>query len=1496
MKKLLVSLLLLVLASFSLGVNVDLKSENHGYTIVEQTDDYLIIEYGVSAVDVEEVNIDGSKFTELSVQDGYLTREIGNPALPTFRDLLELPYGAKPEVEVLSYDRVEFSGDELDIYSPIIPAQPSYSKSTPSNEIKFIYNNSQYMEKGYQNLSLADISLSGSSRGIGVGSLVVRPFDYNPVDNSLAIYQNLRVKVSFKDKDPNFKEIKEDAYSPFFEKSNGMLINYTTPSLKSDLTTYPVSYLIVANENLNGNAKLNEFISWKEEKGFNVVTNYVSSTTSISTIDNWVESQYQNLTPKPSFLLIVGDESGTYTVKTEVNPSIGLGGSVTRSDLLYGVMGSTSSSNRIPSLYVGRFSVRSLSELTAQVDKTIWYEKGQFESNYDLSYLSNVMGTAGHDTNYQASHGNPHIRYGMTYYFNNTYVNPVTGTTNGINGIAYYDGGSGQASNIVNNVSNGLAFYNYTAHGNQTSFQDPLFSISNINSLTNDKEYPLVIGNCCLTGSFGTSESFGEAWLNVADKGAIGYIGASMSTYWDEDLAFGVGEAASGNTTPSYSPNKPGSYDGIMRKDYPTQGGMKHVGLLAVETYGGSKVNWYWSAYHLFGDPSLMVYMGVPTSQTASYGALNSTQTTFSVTTTPGAYVALSDGNGNLHGAALANSSGVASLNITPMGSTSNAKLVVSAQFKKPYFGTINVGGGSGNQAPTCEITSPANNSSFEKGSNVNIIVSATDAAKGLSMFDKELFFKDGGKSVSSVKFYVDNVLKSTDTTLPYSFSWNTSSVTVGSHTIKAVATDDENSATTETITVNIINPAPAAEQLPYSTDFSTTTGWTQISTNCTDRWSSSSTNKAGGSSPEFMAKWEQKNPATTILVSPEISTVGATALELSFKHYFDYYGSGVTIRVQSSTDKTNWSTEGWQVVNPTGNMGAETITADITNNLGGSTYIGLAIEGNLYQFDNWYIDDFSLVSKVANQAPTCAITSPANNSSFEKGAHVNIAVTATDDAKNRVMFDKELFFKNQSKSVSNVKFYVDNVLKSTDSTLPYSYSWNTATATVGSHTIKAVATDDQGSATTKSITVNITEPVQTGEELPYNTNFSTTTGWSQQSDNCSDRWSSSSTNKAGGSSPEYMAKWENKNPATTRLVSPEINTSGESTLQVSFKHYFDYYGSGVTVEVQSSSDKTNWTTEGWQVVNPTGNLGAETITANVTNNLGTTTYIGFVVKGNLYQFDNWYIDDVSITASSGGSTPVGITALDEGFENGGSMPAGWTKSNVTGSTNWTFVAGGHNSKPNGANTGSYNALLYRNSTSQNTTKLISPAMDLGGVTDATLTFYHAQAVWSPDQDELKVYYRTSSSGTWTQLAHYSSSVTSWTKRTIDLPNESGTYYLAFEGIAKYGYGVCLDDVKVVGTRNKSGVDNLPENISLSQNYPNPFNPVTTINYSLPVASDIKFMVYNNMGQMVWSRSMSRQAGNHSIEFDGREFNSGVYFYTLQTPSKTITKKMILVK
>ena len=90
---------------------------------------------------------------------------------------------------------------------------------------------------------------------------------------------------------------------------------------------------------------------------------------------------------------------------------------------------------------------------------------------------------------------------------------------------------------------------------------------------------------------------------------------------------------------------------------------------------------------------------------------------------------------------------------------------------------------------------------------------------------------------------------------------------------------------------------------------------------------------------------------------------------------------------------------------------------------------------------------------------------------------------------------------------------------------------------------------------------------------------------------------------------------------------------------------------------------------------------------------------------------------------------------------------------------------------------------------------------------------------------------------------------------------------------------------------------NIPLEFELHQNYPNPFNPSTMISFSIPEADHVRLSVSNAIGEeiaVLADRLMN--AGRHSLNFDGSGLSSGVYYYTVTTNGKKLSKKMILIK
>ncbi|RLC46098.1 MAG: hypothetical protein DRI23_12760, partial [Candidatus Cloacimonadota bacterium] len=237
MRKVLIMLMILAVSLFPANkVSLDASTVT-GYSIKADTGNYLDIGFTVKDINISEVSTEKGTFSSITIDNGYLSMEAGLPALPSFHELIAMPYGANPEVEVLSYDSKIYKLSELGIENRIIPAQPSYAKNSKPEDRKFIYNESAYSISKFSGDPIATITKSGTMRGVGVGALHVNPFRYNPVEGTIEVLNNLQVRVNYIDVDPQSEQIKAESYSPYFESAYSTLINYKPSSVKSDLMT-----------------------------------------------------------------------------------------------------------------------------------------------------------------------------------------------------------------------------------------------------------------------------------------------------------------------------------------------------------------------------------------------------------------------------------------------------------------------------------------------------------------------------------------------------------------------------------------------------------------------------------------------------------------------------------------------------------------------------------------------------------------------------------------------------------------------------------------------------------------------------------------------------------------------------------------------------------------------------------------------------------------------------------------------------------------------------------------------------------------------------------------------------------------------------------------------------------------------------------------------------------------------------------------------------------
>src|SRR5699024_2930880 len=170
-------------------------------------------------------------------------------------------------------------------------------------------------------------------------------------------------------------------------------------------------------------------------------------------------------------------------------------------------------------------------------------------------------------------------------------------------------------------------------------------------------------------------------------------------------------------------------------------------------------------------------------------------------------------------------------------------------------------------------------------------------------------------------------------------------------------------------------------------------------------------------------------------------------------------------------------------------------------------------------------------------------------------------------------------------------------------------------------------------------------------------------------------------------------------------------------------------------------------------------------------------------------------IDDIIWTAHGADEDCMASVPFTEGFENG--LPDCWTQEYVSGNADWNVVSENQNGTVT-PHSGAQMAEFRVASFAGETTKLISPQLDLTSLDNPQLSIYFANTDWSGDVDELRVYYKTSSDSDWIQIGDdYTDVHESWTPVELALPEPSATYFIAFEAKTNYARGLDIDDVEV---------------------------------------------------------------------------------------------------
>lgn len=371
------------------------------------------------------------------------------------------------------------------------------------------------------------------------------------------------------------------------------------------------------------------------------------------------------------------------------------------------------------------------------------------------------------------------------------------------------------------------------------------------------------------------------------------------------------------------------------------------------------------------------------------------------------------------------------------------------------------------NSAPSASITAPANNFTFAANLNLSISVTAADS--------------DG--SITQVQIYQGATLLGAATAAGngvYNYSW--SNVAAGTYNLTAKATDNLGATTTSAAisvianalpTAGITSPAnnfifPAGSNLPISitaADADGTVSQVQVYQGATLLGSATA---AGGGVYNYT--WPNVSTGTYALTAKITDNRGAITTTAAVNVISN---AAPTVSITLPANNTIFTAPATITVNATATDADGTISQ--VQFYQGTTLIGTAtappfsatwanVAYNSYNLTAKATDNrgatttSAAVNVTVNSPPAVQLTAPQMNAMFSAPANIVLDASASD----------------LDGTITQVEFFQGTTLLATDTTAPFSITWNNAAA--GIYSLTARATDNRG-ATTTSSAINITTP-----------------------------------------------------------------------------------------------------------------------------------------------------------------------------------------------------------------------------------------------------------------------------------------------------------------------------------------------------------------------------------------------------------------------------------
>ncbi len=509
----------------------------------------LLAQTGVGLADgpVWNIRTTGSRRIELEATLPGI--QLSNVQEPAFARLVPAPDGLVPKVEIVELDTIVVLTDKA---GAAVSNRPWVSFGRPA-----------------------------IAAGLEVVPLVLTRVRETEEDGKSAVCRRIKVSLTY---DHRVKGL----------SGKGVMGRLVASVLEGEGPDYRLDqpgYLVIVPDEFYDN--ILPFAAWKERKGFKVWTRKLSETgTQREQIRDYIQDAYNNWTPSPSYVVLVGAISKVPAFITSRTPCV--------TDHPYACV---DGDDFLADLFVGRLPGANASELDVIVAKTIGYETAPYIEDTTWFHRALMVGTS-----YQEG-GTPAITAIITKRLIRERLLEHGFTR--IDTIFYPPTRHGRGP-VDSAVNRGVSFVNGRGWGNRDGWGYPQFLTNDVYGLANGWKLPVVTSIYCGTGNFAANPCFGEAWLRAGTpanpKGGVAFWGSSWSgtsTRWNNCMDYAI-------------------YRAIFDWSVHTCGPAMYLSKIALyENFPLAQDSFdlriYFHVYNLLGDPGLEMWTRAPQQLNVSY-------------------------------------------------------------------------------------------------------------------------------------------------------------------------------------------------------------------------------------------------------------------------------------------------------------------------------------------------------------------------------------------------------------------------------------------------------------------------------------------------------------------------------------------------------------------------------------------------------------------------------------------------------------------------------------------------------------------------------------------------------------------------------------------------------------------------------------------------------------------------------------------------------------